>query len=462
MLRAVPDDRCIQLRTPLFKTGYIGSTSPLSQSEAYKGTPKARLGHHNDAFLENYGDMGTYQDTATQKPYLAQETLYVPIGGESCILDDAVAETNASYERTIAEMSRLHWTFIQSGYSTVVTDMWRLNGTFDELNRRMGYRFQMVSGTYSDQVAQGGKLSVNMKIQNAGFAPLYNERHAYIVLKNGSKTYQLPLVNDPRTWLPNGVISTVNEQLTVPSSVPVGTYQLYLYLPDVYTSIADKPAYAVRFANTDIWDSSTGMNKLNATVTITAGGGGEPQPIDPGDAVTLPATLDKSNVSTYSDDMTWYQTDYFNFGQEDALNTERWAEWKVYLKYPGVYNISDVATGPDEGPGHSWILRLMDGTTMIAECATDSTWDQGAHAYARTFDLSGVTAGRYNLRISNGFGWAQPKMKSLTLTYNGELPTDDQALETNGDAPKASKILRNGTLYILRGGQVFTITGGHI
>ena len=340
LLQTVPADRCVQIRTPLFKTGYIGSTAPLTRSEAYQNTPKARIAHHNDAFLENYGDMGTYEDTATQKPYIAQETLYVPLGGESCILDDEVATTNASYEKTIAEMSRLHWTFIQSGYSTVVTDKWRQNGTFDELNRRMGYRLQLVSGTYSDQVAQGGKLSVNLSIRNTGFAPLYNERKAYIVLKSGSNTYPIALSADPRAWLPNGAVSTVSEQLTIPSSVPAGTYQLYLHLPDLYASLASNPAYAVRLANTGLWDATTGMNALNASVVVTAGGD-DPQPIDPeGDAVVLPATLDKANVSAYSDDMTWFNTDYFDFGPEDEENVGRWAEWQVELRYPGRATIS--------------------------------------------------------------------------------------------------------------------------
>ena len=272
LLAAVPADRCVQLRTPLFKTGYVKSTAPLTADEAYTGTAKARLGHHNDAFLERWGDMGTYEDTAKQKPYIAQETLYVPLGGESCILDADIAATNASYAATTAEMSRLHWTFIQSGYSEVVTNMWRNNGTFDELNRKMGYRFQLVNGTFGDEVRPGGQLAVNLRIKNVGYAPLYNERPAYIVLKNGSNVYKVKLASDPRTWLPNGVVTEINENITVPSTVPAGTYQLYLYLPDAYASIADKPAYAVRFANTNVWDSSTGMNKLNASVTVA----GEP------------------------------------------------------------------------------------------------------------------------------------------------------------------------------------------
>ena len=98
LLSAVPHDRCIQLRTPLFKTGYVGDTKALTAEEAFTGTPRARLGHHNDAFLYDYDNMGTYTDTAKQKPWLAQETLYVPIGGETDITDLGLAQEWATYD----------------------------------------------------------------------------------------------------------------------------------------------------------------------------------------------------------------------------------------------------------------------------------------------------------------------------------------------------------------------------
>ena len=271
LLTAVPADRCIQLRTPKFKTTYMNSNVPLSAEEAYQNTAKARLGQHNDAFLYDYDNMGTYQDTASEKPWLAQETLYVPIGGETDITDVDLAKQWATYEKTTAEMSRLHWTFIQSGYATQTTNYWRQNGTFDTLNIYMGYRYQLVDGIYTDRVAPGNKLWVHMHIKNVGYAPLYNARPVYIVLKNGSSEYRLKMSVDPRRWLPNGVVTEVDEGLVIPSDVPEGTYQLYLHMPDAYASLASKPAYAVRFANEDVWDSATGMNKLNASVEIQNG-----------------------------------------------------------------------------------------------------------------------------------------------------------------------------------------------
>lgn len=428
LLAAVPADRYIQLRTPIFKTDYVGDTKALTVDEAYSGTAKARIGHHNDAFLYGDKNQGTYVDTATQKPYLAKETLYVPIGGETDILDAGQAAEDASYERTTGEMSRLHWTFLQGEYSQTVTDMWRENGTFDELNRKMGYRYQLVSGTFSDEVKQGEKLSVKLQIRNVGYAPLYNERSAYIVLKNGNKKYALKLATDPRTWLPNGVISSVDEQLTIPANVPEGVYQLYLHLPDAYETLASDSRYAVRFANTGVWNDETGMNNLGASVTVTAKG----EPVDPepqGDAIVLPATLNKSNVTAYSDDMTWYNNDYFDFGPEDAPNTERWAEWMVELKYPGKYIVSEnMATA--NGTGHQWQLQLLDKESVSASYTAEGTWDDGDITYDDKWDLNAVAKGVYTLRVQNIMEWGQPKLRSLTLTYDGDQPTQGDDVRT--------------------------------
>ena len=435
LLEAVPADRMIQLRTPLFKTSYVGDTKALTSEEAFTGTPRARLGQHNDAFLYDYDNMGTYTDTAKQKPWLAQETLYVPIGGETDITDVNKAKQWATYDKTIGEMSRLHWTFIQSGYATQTTDYWRENGTFDELNRRMGYRYQLVSGTYSDNVAAGSKMQVNLQIRNAGFAPLYNERPAYIVLKNGNKTYPLKLASDPRRWLPNGVVTTVNEQLTVPSNVPSGTYQLYLYMPDAYSRLASDPAYAVRMANTGVWESATGMNNLGATVTVSAGQT-PPEPED--DAVALPAVLNKANVNAYSDDMTWYNTDYFDFGPEDGLNTGRWAEWKVALKYPGKYFVAVTGWYPN---GHQWQISLPGSGAAAYELP--ASWDSGqvTENGEAKWDLSNLAAGTYTLRMQNIMEWGQPKLLNISLRYDGVLPSGVQDITTHATDNCAYDIL---------------------
>ena len=435
LLKAVPADRCIQVRTPLFKTEYIGSTAALTEAEAWKNTAKARIGHHNDAFMWDYDNMGTYTDTAKQKPYLAQETLYVPVGGESDVYVEEYAAQWGTYAKTTAEMSRLHWTYINKGYAGAILTEWKNNGAYNEMNRKMGYRYQLVNATLPDQATAGGKAVVKINLKNVGYAPLYNERHAYIVLKNGNTSYRIQLQSDPRTWKPNGVQTTINEQITIPSNVANGTYQMYLYLPDAYASIASNPAYAVRFANANVWEASTGMNKLNASITIS-GGGDTPQPTD---AIQLPALLNKANVASYSENMTWYNTNYFDFGPDDAENLDGWAEWNVYLKYPGEYNVTMVGYYPN---GHEWQIELVNSGAETF--GTERTWTQGDLTEEGVWDLSDVPAGIYTLRVKNIFEWSQSKLLSIDLQYNGTLPPSDGIEETEA-------VLFNGQAYDILG-----------
>ena len=433
MIDACPSDRFLLVRYPMIKTDYLGDNNALTSAQAFTTATRARIGHHNDAFLNAYGNDGTYAshnsgDDPAVRQYIADETLYVPNGGETNV--ESSSKANSVYTQAESEMSMYHWSFCGSTYAEAVTNKWRSSGIYNNLDRKMGYRYQLVSGTFSDQVAPGGKLSVNLQIRNTGYAPLYNERHAYIVLKNGNKVYSLQLNSDPRRWLPNDAVTTINEQLTVPTNVPAGTYQLYIHMPDKYASLASNPKFSIRFANQgNLWEASTGMNKLNASVVVSGSAvtpdpdpDPDPDPQPQEGAIQLPATLNKANVTAYSSDMTWYNTDYFDFGPTDATNTDRWAEWTVYLKHPKAYDVSEVSYCLN---GHTFSLKLMDGTTEVASyTTTDDHWGAGDQSYTQSakWDLSAVPAGTYTLRIQNATEWGQPKMKSITLF--ADVPAD--------------------------------------
>ena len=285
-----PEDRFILFRYPMLKTEYFNSSTPLTDAEGFSGTMKARWGCHNDAFLHNWGNMGTYasddkDDDPKVRQYIATETLYVPNGGETNIEEEDASLAEKQYKKAPEEMSKYHWSFCGSSYSPTVTNKWRSSGIFDTLNIHMGYRYNLLNGNFSDQAAPGGKANVVIALQNVGYAPIYNERPVYIVLKNSSKTYTIQLQADPRRWLPNGAWSSIREQVAIPSNILEGTYDMYLWMPDKYESIKNDPRYAVRFGNVNVWDSNTGYNNLNAKITIS-----KSAPKDPG---ALPESIEE-------------------------------------------------------------------------------------------------------------------------------------------------------------------------
>jgi len=285
-----PEDRFILFRYPMIQQEYLNDKTPLNDWEGFTGTQKARMGCHNDAFLHNYGNMGTYasdndDDDPKVREYVAKQTLYVPNGGETNIDDDdQLAEQ--MYVKAPEEMSKYHWSFCGMAYAMPVISRWRNSGLFDTLNIHMGYRYNLLQAEFSDQAAPGGKANVAIELKNVGYAPLYNKRTAYLVLKSSSKTYTIALQADPRRWLPNNAWSAIREQVSIPSNVAEGTYHLYLWLPDQYESIKNDSRYAIRFANTSVWDSSTGYNDLKASINIS-----NSAPKDPG---ALPQSIDET------------------------------------------------------------------------------------------------------------------------------------------------------------------------
>ena len=281
-----PEDRFILFRYPMIKTEYLGDETPLSTEEGFSGSVRARMGCHNDAFLHDWGNMGTYasddkSDDPAVRQYIATETLYVPNGGETNIDDDdKLAEKR--YVEAPSEMSKYHWSFCGSTYATPVTRRWRESGLFDTLNVHMGYRYNLLDATFSREAAPSGKANVTIRIRNVGYAPIYNERPVWLVFRSQQSAFRVQLSADPRRWLPNGEVSLIREQVEIPAGVQEGTYHLYLWLPDKYESIANDPRYAVRLANHDVWDAETGYNDLNAEIVISKEAPQDPGPLPEG------------------------------------------------------------------------------------------------------------------------------------------------------------------------------------
>lgn len=266
LLTALPSSIKIQVRTPKLKQRLFNSTVALTQSQYFNNIAGSRVGHHNDCFLSDASDVGTYTNIATEYPYLAQETKFVPMGGESCDFDPNRSTCNVG----TSEMALFHWSYMNIDYYPEVIDGFEDNNCLNDIKKKLGYRYELVSGTFPNTVSSNGLLNVALTIKNTGFASVYNDRTAYIVLKNTvtNQTYSLPLASNPKLWLDTNVIP-INEQLTLPNDIVPGNYQMYLHLPDKSATISARPEYAIRLANENTWEATTGYNKLNHTLNVT-------------------------------------------------------------------------------------------------------------------------------------------------------------------------------------------------
>ncbi len=188
------------------------------------------------------------------------------MGGETC----GVNKPRSQCSTATAEMQKFHWTYLNYDYHPNVISGFRTGNCFTTIQNKLGYRFELVSGTFPTAAKVGAQVSIKFNIMNSGYASTYNKRTVYLVLRNAStnKEYSLALATDPRRWT-SGVQQTISEIVTFPSTISSGTYKLFLNLPDASPSISTRPEYSIRLANEAVWESNTGYNNLLHSINIT-------------------------------------------------------------------------------------------------------------------------------------------------------------------------------------------------
>ncbi|MCS6840758.1 MAG: DUF4832 domain-containing protein [Roseiflexus sp.] len=279
LLAALPPERAVAVRTPRYKQQLTGDETPLTAQEAYRNTPKARLGAHNDCLLASRNDWGTYwpsddESIARQKRFLQQDNLFLPQGGETCN-DNEEAQPYIGCANALNELAMMRWSTINSGYHPGVLQRWRDEGCYDDIARRLGYRFRLIDAIIPRSATSGAPFSISVRMTNDGFARPYNPRGLELVLRhtvNGAVT-RIPVGSgETRLFLP-GPSETKMLTLTVqlPTRLATGDYEVLLNLPDPAPALNTRPEYSIRLANEGVWEPSTGYNRLLATVRVSNG-----------------------------------------------------------------------------------------------------------------------------------------------------------------------------------------------
>lgn len=263
LLECTPKDRMVVVRYPALKQSLFQTIEPLTAVEAYDGSHRARTGHHNDCFLSSPNDMGTYNREGLTMPqelaYLETDTLHTLFGGESCALHPRSLPENA-----LAEMERLHLSYLNSAYHPEVLQRWNALDVMDTIKKRMGARIVLETVTLPNKGTAGEAVALAFTLTNHGFAALYNARPVHLVLRDaeGTECARFPLADtDPRAWKP-GVCTRFAAQVTLPQDLPAADYTWHLALPDASDRLAKDARFSVRLANRNVWDATTGENRL--------------------------------------------------------------------------------------------------------------------------------------------------------------------------------------------------------
>jgi hypothetical protein len=275
ILDEVPKDRMVVIRTPHYKR-HIFTGSPLfgdsvlTRERAFDGSNLARVGHLNDCFLASENDVGTYpygEDGWTlgeELDFIEAESRYVPFGGETCGIHERAECANA-----VQEMAKVHINWINRDYHRGVIKGWQEDDCYEEIERRLGYRYVLRSAVLPSIISAGSEFPFKFVVENVGFGELFNPRRVEIVLTNHDTGAEIisELADDPRFW-GAGTQTEVTGSFNIPAGLKAGTYSLGLRLPDIEPSLHKDVRYAIRFANKDIWQSETGVNLLSNNITV--------------------------------------------------------------------------------------------------------------------------------------------------------------------------------------------------
>jgi len=350
LLTVLPEHISVQGRTPAIMRNINGTDDPITETEAFDGSVKSRTGHHNDCFLANASDYGTYGNLEEDLAYLGETTKYTITGGETCDASNQYSDCVNGLPR----MVELHWTYLNRDYNKNVYDKWMEQGCWDEINIAMGYRIHLFSATLADTVEPGASMPITLTLSNKGYAAPTQYKPIQVVLIHTVSGDEIILDysgtnSDIRFWLP-GEIQTAGS-VSIPADLADGNYSLALRFADKDPGLSENPAYSIRMANVGTWDSQRGVNVLNHLVTVGSGGEGA--------LPVAPTQLDASTVSETEITLSWIDGSDNESGFEIKRSEGEQNIWEPLASLdPDVESYTD--NSARRGTYYSYIIRAAN------------------------------------------------------------------------------------------------------
>ncbi|MEX0681593.1 MAG: DUF4832 domain-containing protein [Balneolales bacterium] len=388
-LEVLPKDRMVVVRTPRYKFNVFERVEAISEKEAFNKSNLSRTGHYNAAFLASHNDMNTYNynDITFEKNYINQESRFVPMGGET-----GGVQSGEYYkcENALSELEHLRWSYLNSVWYPPTLQSWRDDGCMPEIKRRLGYRFVLKEGSFSEQAPPGGILSLNLDLKNVGFAAPYNPRGVQVILRNFTdpdEMWEITLPEDPRYWQAGESVH-LSYELGIPEELN-GFYEVLLNLPDPAENLRNRSEFSVRMANENVWEKGTGFNRLDHFIHIDTSVAGEEY--DGELKFVAFGTWDGNSVSV-----------------ESELNQDIPLAITLKQNYPNPFNPSTTISFDLQQEGHV-LLEVFNIIGERVAVLIDEHREGGSHQVA--FDMKNLSSGIYIYTLTSG-----QTRKSHTMT----------------------------------------------
>ncbi len=316
-LEILPKDRMLQLRVLAKSKRWIFGDSLMivDESNAFKGTPEARIGFGDMGFLSEEDDGGTWTEPPfyanpgnPEFDYVTQVSPYIAVTGEPYWKDVggqidgksairrlrlhhwsslSISQTYSGFygekrysidrwmETPLAEEElRKENLPISDGYFKNYSGKPVKRTVFEYIRDHLGYRIELQKAKFPKKISKNESLPVKIELINRGFATFINPRPVYLVLINTSGNLVLKQKTDanPQTWQPfkpgdleyKPLIHNISGNISL-EDLEIGEYMVGLWMPDADESIQLDSRYAVRTANRDTpwWTTADGKYGVN-------------------------------------------------------------------------------------------------------------------------------------------------------------------------------------------------------
>ena len=157
---------------------------------------------------------------------------YAPIVGEpsSCC---TINGGSCQYWELETQVRRYHTLSFGNGNleastSTCVRDNIR------KASKAAGYRLVAIGGTMTTSLVSGNPFSIQMNWQNVGITPTYEKWDVIYQLRNSSNTvvWSGTSVFKPNMFQPQTSATSIQDNFTLPSTIPAGTYNVVMIVVD--------------------------------------------------------------------------------------------------------------------------------------------------------------------------------------------------------------------------------------
>lgn len=261
LMQALPADRMLALRYASHKRALLG-TAPLAPAQAFGALDRARVGFHDESFLQQ--KWGSEQTFDWYPGYISAEGPFVP---SVEAFDSATRNTNLSCSELHSALASRRSDFINDVDGMALVQA----GCAAEVRRRIGYRYRLIDSQLATRARPGQALTLSLTIANDGWGALFNPRRPQVLLQERT-TRQVVRIDasiDLRAALPAPAATrTLDVALQLPTALASGSYDVLLALPDASPRLAAQSRYAVRLANDGLWRADLGANALMRSLDI--------------------------------------------------------------------------------------------------------------------------------------------------------------------------------------------------